>query len=244
MTKKAATILVCFLAFASGVQAAGLPDPAPFNAVLAARAKNGGFDYRGITGQDKKRLAAYLSNLGDAKPAEMSPEEKKAFSINAYNAMAIDVVLEKYPVKSIMDIDGAFKSIKRRIGGESLTLDEIENKLRALGDPRAHFAIVCASESCPPLVDRAYPAEGLSEALEKQGRLFVNDPRRNVIDRGGNRVALSKIFDWNRKEFEREAGSVAKYVSKFVRDPATASWLAAYPKEPEFLEYNWKLNQP
>lgn len=241
--RKAAAALITLL-LTSAALAAGLPDPAPFNAVLEARAKKGGLDYRGATGQDKKRLAAYLANLGDAKPAEMSPEEKKAFFINAYNVMAIDVVLEHYPLKSIMDIDGAFKKIKRRIGGESLTLDEIENKLRALKDPRFHFAIVCASESCPPLAQRAYTADGLSSVLEKQGRDFVNDSRRNVIDRAGNRVALSKIFDWNRKEFEKEAGSIVKYVSKFAKDPATASWLAGYAKEPEFLEYDWKLNQP
>jgi len=244
VTRNTASVLLCILACASGVQAAGPPDPAPFDAVLAARVRKGGFDYRGTAGQDRKRLSAYLANLGEANPAGMSPEEKKAFFINAYNAMAIDVVLEKYPVKSIMDIDGAFKKIKRRVGGETLTLDEIENKLRSMGDPRFHFAIVCASESCPPLAERAYPVEGLSAALEKQGRAFVNDSRRNVIDRSGNRVALSKIFDWNRKEFEREAGSIVKYVSKFAKDPATAAWLVGYPKEPEFLEYDWKLNQP
>ena len=78
---------------------AAVPDNAPFDAVLAARAKNGGFDYAGVTGQDKKRLAAYLANMGDADPSKMSPEEKKAFYINAFNAVAIQTVLEHYPVK-------------------------------------------------------------------------------------------------------------------------------------------------
>nr|MDQ5872563.1 DUF547 domain-containing protein [Acidobacteriota bacterium] len=129
---------------------AALPDPAPFDAVLAARARGGGFDYRGATGQDRKRLAAYLANLGDARPSAMTADEKKAFYVNAYNAMAIGIVLDRYPIRSIRDVAGAFTKIERKVGGEILSLDRIENKLRALGDPRFHFAIVCVSESCPP----------------------------------------------------------------------------------------------
>ena len=122
--------------------------------------------------------------------------------------MAIAIVLERYPVASIRDIDGAFKSIRKRIGREMLTLDEIENRLRDTRDARIHFAIVCASKSCPPLAPKAYRAEGLSAALDAQGRAFVNDPTKNVLDRSASRLALSKIFEWNRKEFERDGGSL------------------------------------
>ncbi len=223
---------------------AGLPDPAPLDAVLQARAKKGGFDYAGATGQDRKRLSAYMANLGDAQPAAMGPDEKKAFYINAYNAAAIVTVLEKYPVKSITEIDGAFNKAKHKVGGEMLTLDQIENRLREARDARIHFAIVCASKSCPPLAARAYTAEGLSESLDRQGRAFVNDPSKNAMDRAKGRVALSKIFFWNRKEFERDGGSLSRYVSKYVNDPAAGAWLAGVSKEPEFLDYDWALNQP
>src|SRR5262249_11814502 len=158
-------------------------DPAPLDAVLAARARGGGFDYRGADGQDKKRLAAYLANLGDAQPAAMSGDERKAFYINAYNAIAIETLLES-PGKKITDIDGAFKTAKHRVGGEMLTLDEIENRLRQFQDARIHFAIVCASKSCPPLAPKAYRADGLSAALDRQGREFINDPSKNRIDKG------------------------------------------------------------
>ena len=222
---------------------AALPDPAPFDAVLSARARNGGFDYRGATGQEKKRLAAYLANLGDARPAGMTPDEKKAFYINAYNAMAIAIALDRYPIGSIRDVDGAFQKIERKIGGEQLTLDAIENRLRALADARIHFAIVCVSESCPPLAARAYTAEGISAALDRQARVFVNDAKKNAIDRKASRIALSKIFDWNRKEFERDGGSLTKYVSRYRNDPETAAWLASTSVTPQFLEYDWALNQ-
>ena len=219
------------------------PDPAPLDAVLAARAKNGGFDYRGTDGQDKKRLSAYLANVGDAQPAAMSADERKAFYINAYNVVAIQTLLEN-PGKKITDIDGAFKTAKHRVGGEMLTLDDIENRLRQFQDARIHFAIVCASKSCPALASKAYRAEGLSAALDRQGREFVNDPAKNRIDKAKGQITLSMIFNWNRKEFERDGGTLQKYVSKYVADPAAASWLAASTKEPEFLEYDWNPNQP
>jgi hypothetical protein len=232
------------LALSAAVMAAPQPDPAAWDAVLAARARAGGFDYKGATGQDRKRLSAYLANLGDADPGTMTDDERKAFFINAYNAMAVATVLEKYPVRSILDIDGAFQRVRRRVGGEMLTLDDIENRLRGMNDARIHFAIVCASKSCPALAAKAFTAAGLSAALDAQGRAFVSDASKNVLDRAHSRLALSKIFDWNRKEFERDRGTIAKAVARFVSEPALASWVSTFPAEPEFLEYDWALNQP
>jgi hypothetical protein len=240
--KKLLSLLVVSLALAQPAPASGIPDPAPFDAVLEKRARNGGFDYAGTEGQDRKRLAAYLSNLGDARPAAMTADEKKAFYINAYNAIAIQTLLEN-PGRKITDVSGAFNRTKRRIGGEMLTLDDIENRLRDMRDARIHFAIVCASKSCPPLAPRAYTATGLDEALEKQGRAFVNDPSKNLIDRSNGKLALSKIFHWDRKEFERDGGALLRFVSRYARDAATASWIATYPRNPDFLDYDWSPNQ-
>jgi hypothetical protein len=239
-----APLLLFLWAWAPGARPVGVPDPAPFDAVLAARARNGGFDYRGATGQDRKRLAAYLANLADARPGEMSADGRKTFYVNAYNAMAIGIVLDRFPVKSIRDVDGAFNKIRRRIGGQELSLDDIENRLRDFEDARIHFAIVCVSESCPPLAPAAYRAEAISADLDRQGRAFINDPKKNLIDRAKRRLVLSRIFDWNRKEFERDAGSIARFVARYVADSETASWLTspAVPL-PAFLEYDWSLNQ-
>lgn len=236
-----AVLLLAFVAPASGAAA---PDPAAFDAVLAERAKGGGFDYEGTTGQDRKRLGAYLANLGDADPAAMTGDERKAFYINAYNALAIQTLLDN-PGKKITDVPGAFNRRKHRVGREMVTLDGIENRLRAMKDARIHFAIVCASRACPPLKPAAYTAEGLSEALDRQGRAFVNDPKRNLLDRTRDRLALSRIFFWNRGEFERDSGgSLLRFVSRYVADPATASWVAGFSREPDFLEYDWRPNQP
>ncbi len=240
--KRTISNALLILSFSASLFAATQLDPAPFDAVLAARARNGGFDYKAVDGQDKKRLAAYLANIADAKPAEVAPEERKAFYINAYNAIAIQALLD-HPGKKITNIDGAFRS-KHKVGGEMLSLDDIENKLREFKDARIHFAIVCASRSCPPLAPKAYRAEGLSAALDKQARLFINDPSKNVIDKSKDRLSLSMIFNWNRKEFERDGGSLPKYISKYANDPATASWVASFSREPDFLEYDWSPNQP
>jgi hypothetical protein len=237
----AAGALLCLAAVA---RSASLPDTAAYDAVLAARAKNGGFDYAGTTGQDRKRLAAYEANLGDAQTATLSPDECKALYINAYNVFAIQTLLDNRG-KKITDVAGSFNGAKHRVGGQMLTLDEIENRLREFKDARIHFAIVCASKSCPPLAGKAYAPEGISEVLDRQGRAFVNDSSKNVLDRSHDRVALSKIFFWNRKEFERDGGgSLTKAVSRWASDPATAAWLASFSREPEVLEYDWSPNQP
>jgi uncharacterized protein DUF547 len=173
----------------------------------------------------------------------MSPAEKKAFFINAYNAWAIETMLD-HPGRKITDVDGAFSKAAHRVGGRAMTLDDVENALRATGDARIHFAIVCASRSCPPLAARAYRAEDLDEALDRQARLFVNDASRNRIDRAAGTVGLSMIFQWNRKEFERGGQTLNRYASRFVSDPATAQWLAGAAPEPTFLEYDWSPNQP
>jgi hypothetical protein len=124
-----------------------------------------------------------------------------------------------------------------------LTLDDVENRLRGFRDARIHFAIVCAARSCPPLAARAYRAASLSKDLDVQGRVFVRDPAKNVIDPSAGTLALSRIFEWNRKEFEREAESLGAYVARFTA-PAVADWLKTFQKSPEFLPYDWALNQP
>lgn len=230
-------------ASAAAAPAARQPDPAVWDAILASREWGGGFDYRGADGQDRKRLAAYLANLGDANPRAMAEGERKAFFVNAYNAMAVAIVLEHYPVASIRDVAGAFNSVRKKIGGEMLSLDDIEARLREARDARIHFAIVCASKSCPPLLGRAYRAATLSSDLDAQGRAFVRDSAKNVIDPARGILSLSQIFEWNRKEFERDAESIGAYVARFT-PPAAGDWLKTFAKSPEFLPFDWALNQP
>ena len=130
--------------------------------------------------------------------------------------MAIAIVLERYPVGSIRDVDGAFDEIRTKIGGEMLTLDDIENRLREM-PRRAHplrdrlrVEVLPAARSRGPIGRPASAA-----ALDAQGRAFVNDPtEERHRPAGDGPIALSKIFEWNRKEFERDGGTVGKYIAQ------------------------------
>ena len=174
----------------------------------------------------------------------MTADEKKAFYINAYNVFAIETLLEN-PGKKITDIGGAFnkdEAPRRRRDAHARRHREPAARPEGRAHPfrdRLRLEVLPAARAA-----HAYTAAGLNEALERQGRAFVNDPSKNVIDKAKGRVALSKIFFWDRKEFERDGGTLMKFVSRYAGDAATTSWLAAYPKDPEFLDYDWSPNQP
>jgi len=109
-------------------------------------------------------------------------------------------------------------------------------------EPRIHFAIVCASRSCPKLRSWAFTADKLDQQLDDSARLFINDPSRNVFDRRQKIAHLSKIFDWFTEDFISHSGSLTKYVAQYVEDPVLAQELAQDTYQVEFLEYDWNLN--
>ena len=88
-----------------------------------------------------------------------------------------------------------------------------------MGEPRIHFAIVCASFSCPLLRSEAYTAEFFGEQLDSNTRQFVNDVARNRLDRTEKVAHISQIFEWYAEEFEAHSGSVLAYVAQYVEDP-------------------------
>jgi len=130
------------------------------------------------------------------------------------------------------------------VGGESINLYDLEKKLLipVFNEPRIHFAIVCASQSCPKLRSQAFTADGLDAQLEENARAFVNDPARNRFDRENRTAYLSKIFDWFEPDFRRHAESLLNYVRRYLSDPELASDLATQPYRIEFLDYDWHLN--
>ena len=113
--------------------------------------------------------------------------------------------------------------------------------LRPLGDPRIHFAIICASKSCPFLRSEAFAAAKLDAQLDAQARQFINDPSRNRFDKASGTAALSEIFKWFEEDF-RGAGSLQKYLAKYADDPEVARMLAADGFRIEWMTYDWSLN--
>ena len=138
---------------------------------------------------------------------------------------------------------GYFKNAKYEVGGRSLNLYDLEREvIIPMGEPRIHFAIVCASASCPVLRPEAYVAGTLDAQLDEAARRFINDPTRNRFDPDTRVAHLSKIFDWFTGDFEIDGGGVLDYVARYVQDPALAESLRGDGWSVQHLPYDWSLN--
>jgi len=175
--------------------------------------------------------------------------QKLAFWINAYNIAAVDLVVKHGPVQSIRDIGNFFFPVWKRdavrIGGNARSLDEIEHDiLRKLDDPRIHGALVCASLSCPDLRRTPFEAGRIGAQLDEQMRTWLANPEKGArIDGEGERIALSRVFDWFAGDFE-PAGGILRFVGPFL-SPDDRAWLAQIRRTVgvRFLPYDWDLNR-
>lgn len=197
--------------------------------------------------KDSTELNKYLKILTDNPPNEKtwSANEQKAFWINAYNAYTVKLIIKYYPVKSIKDIGGKIQipfvkspwDIKFfSIGNQKMDLNNIEHgQLRKkFDDPRIHFTIVCASKSCPVLLNEAYDPAKLDKQLDQQAKTFLKDNFRNKVS--ADAPQLSKIFDWFKMDFTKK-GTLVEFLNKYspVKINANAKLT--------FLVYDWGLNE-
>jgi hypothetical protein len=194
---------------------------------------------------------AYAKLIGDLKSYNLSglksKDEKLAFWINVYNIMAIKMVLDNYPVKSIKDAGSLFKSVWKKdvgvVAGKKQKLNDIEHEiLRKMGDPRIHVAIVCASVSCPDLRAEAYTPAKLSDQLDDQLKLFlINQGKGLKVDSADNKLYLSSIFKWFEEDFESEGG-VVPFLSNYA-DSRYMTTLKSGKLKTKYLHYDWGLNE-
>lgn len=214
-----------------------------FEEILSTNVKDGNVNYPGIQADD--RLAAYLAQLNRVDPnAFATQNERLALWINAYNAFAIKGILDQYSPMTFVGRYRYFVSRDYGVGGQTMNLYDLERQvlIAEFHEPRIHFAIVCASMSCPWLQPWAYQADRLDEELESVTKAFMNDPTKNRFDRENKVAHLSMIFRWFSEDFEAHSGSVLKYVQKYVSDPDVAYDLETSSYRVEFLEYDWRLN--
>ncbi|WP_439128133.1 DUF547 domain-containing protein [Polaribacter sp.] len=201
--------------------------------------KKGNVDYKSFK-DDASKIDTYLSYLQKTNPDNSWSENKqKAFWINAYNAYTIKLILENYPLKSIMDIkkDGktAWKIPFAKVGGKTYTLDHIEHEIlrKNLFDPRIHVGVNCASGSCPKLSNKAFTEENIDKQLELLMKDFINDASRNKIT--GKKVQISEIFNWFKGDFTKN-GSLINYLNKYSTTAIKSNAKVNY------LKYDWSLN--
>ena len=163
-------------------------------------------DYKGFQ-SDLDILDRYLNALANQVPrAHYSQEDKLAYWINVYNAFTVKLILNHYPIKSIKDIKNPWGQRFFTLGGEAYNLDDVEHRiLRKMDEPRIHFAIVCASFSCPKLQNHAYTAQNIEKQLTQATQDFLKDPKKNRFSE--NNAEISLIFRWFAKDFKRMAVS-------------------------------------
>ncbi|MDY6971357.1 MAG: DUF547 domain-containing protein [Thermodesulfobacteriota bacterium] len=212
--------------------------------LLQKYVQDGHVDYSGFKKEEEK-LNQYLGVLEKIDSQKLSRDEEFAFYINAYNAWTIKLVLSGYPgIKSIKDLGSFLKSPWKRkicrIDGTTLSLDDIEHKVLRprFQDPRVHFAINCASISCPPLISDPYKGSMLDLQLDRAVKAFINDPARNYLD--VNTLYVSKIFDWFAEDFDN---NIVGFVFKYAQGDLEKRLQSAPGKiAVKYLEYDWSLN--
>lgn len=202
----------------------------------------GNVDYKGFI-QDSSLFNAYLDMLSTNPPdaKTWTKNAQKAYWINVYNAFTLKIVMNHYPVKSIKDIKNGLPFINStwdikfiKIGTVKYDLNNIEHSILRprFKDSRVHFAINCASYSCPKLRNEAYIAEQLDAQLDAQARDFLADNTKNIIKT--NEIRLSEIFKWYASDFPTDLiGYLNKYAPTRISSKAKKS----------YMNYNWNLNE-
>ena len=225
--------------------------------LLQRHVAEGRVDYATLDRDDRGELTTYLTGLSDTCAEDYrawSREQRIAFWLNAYNAFTVELILRNQPVDSIRRIGwlpgAAFREefipMPELRGGE-ISLNDIEHDVlrREFREPRIHFALVCASRSCPPLRSEAYRARDLDRQLDDQARVFLGDATKNRFDAKESRLYLSAIFDWFDEDFVAAAGSLPAFVARY-RGDVQAALSGRAGSSPaitvEFLDYDWSLN--
>ena len=215
-----------------------------FERVLVQNVRNGYVDYEGIRADPAfVEFLAQLAEKPDATETETDSKATLALLINAYNAFAIKGILDGHSPVSLPGRHRYFKSLKYQLRGESISLEDLAaTRISTQGDPRIHFAIVCASISCPRLWSHAYLPGQLDEQLDAAAKRFVNDITRNRFDVAQRIAFVSQIFESFQAEFARSAGSVPAYMARYASDGAVQAALEDGRLRVKFLPYDWELN--
>jgi len=212
-----------------------------WNALLARAVTDGDVDY--TQWEQNLSFDALVEQIGTTDTGEMNRQQKLVFFINAYNILAARGILDGSSPGGLLGRHVYFKRDKYLVAGERITLHALEHELiRPLKEPRIHFAIVCASQSCPILQREAYTLKQLDQQLEAAARNFINDRERNHFNATSRRAELSSIFKWFEEDFAEAAGSLQAYLAPMIDDENVARLLEQKAFKISYLKYDWSLN--
>ena len=203
--------------------------------LLNAYVANGLVDYASIR-KDPSIINQVSDYLRIAPINTFGPSELKAFYINAYNLIVIKQIADHYPVTSPMDISGFFDRYQHEVGGELLTLNELENERirKVYADQRVHFVLVCAAVGCPLLASEPFRSEKIEQQLDNRTRKTLNDP--TFLRSENHTILLSEIFKWYRDDFPSGSGALINWINGFLDAPLNTE------SELEYYSYDWSLN--
>jgi hypothetical protein len=222
-----------------------------FDQLLDLYVRNGDVYYRALKAE-RGKLDSFVTLQATAAVDKVSREEQLAFWLNAYNALVLKTIVDRYPIaggsgaypaKSIRQIPGAFERLPHRVAGRTLTLDQIEQTVLAgFNDPRVFFALGRGATGSGRLRSEAFTAARIEEQLAETAAECVTRAQCIRIDREAAKVHASSIFSWREKEFT--AAYADKAPAAFSSRSPIERAIVAYvlpkllPTEKEFLEKN------
>jgi hypothetical protein len=238
----------------------------PFDEILEVNVRDGYVYYNALK-QTRNALDRYVASL-NVTPAVLdawSRDERLAFWINAYNACALQTVVDRYPIRgrakeyppdSVRQIHGAFDKRTFRVAGRAVTLDEIEKTiLPEFTDPRAYFALSAGAVGSGRLRSEAYRGADLERQLAAAATEFLTTQEHVQLDRVQNELAISAVIGWHEQEFIAAfGGGDPTFATRGPIERAVIALLSPhlYPSERQFLERNefrvrykafdWRLN--
>ncbi|CAB5155641.1 hypothetical protein D3OALGB2SA_5087 [Olavius algarvensis associated proteobacterium Delta 3] len=237
-------VLVAIMLLSPASGGAAMVDHSTYGELLEQYVRNGVVDYRGLK-QEEARLDEYLKLLENTDLSRLGRDETYAFYVNAYNAWTLKVILSAYPgIKSIRELGvfstGPWKKKIVRVDGRVISLDDVEHGIlrKEYDDPRVHFAVNCASKSCPPLISEPYQGDILDQQMDTATRNFLNDRSYNYLE--GNTLHVSRLFKWYSEDFPD--GAVPFFLT-YARGKFKQQ-LEARKNRPrvKYLDYDWSLN--
>ncbi len=205
--------------------------------ILKTYVKHGMVNYSALKA-DPTKLNEVVEMIKYTELKTLNDDEFVAFIVNAYNILAINNVVNRYPIEGPLKVKGFFSDKSFSIGSVALGLDDLEKKILfgKSKDARLHLALSCAAVGCPPLSNDVFLPKTIDAQLKEQAIISINDPSFIRIDRIKKEVQLSQIFEWYSHHFGNSKSQKIAFLNKYLKEPISNDYKVKY------YNYDWNLN--